>query len=136
MRKWSGTVIQATLDVTWDMWVYRNTTLHDDDHPWKLEGRGRLNESLQEEYRRHTTEIFLPKDNHLFKGTVDHLIEHYDDEMKAQWLESVRLARARWSTLQRCRRSVAQGNLNHWLTRDQQGSEREGMQEGMMQGNN
>ena len=40
VRKWSGTVIQVTLEVTWGMWVHRNATLHDATTHGNLKGEG------------------------------------------------------------------------------------------------
>ena len=119
VRKWSETVIQSILEVTWGMWEHRNTTLHDENHPWRIAARRVLEDSIHDEYQRHPLEPILTKDKHLFSHTMDHLIKNYDDEMKIQWLSSVKLARTRWLNLQARNRAAARNNLNRWLAWNQ-----------------
>jgi hypothetical protein len=98
------------------MWEHRNRVFHDPTHPWRIAHSQDRDERILQYFTRYHESHFLVNDRRLFKTTAEHIQEHYSDEQKEQWLESVAIAKMRKAGA----RSTAMANsrllMQHWLT--------------------
>jgi hypothetical protein len=101
-RKWVRELIKKLWGVAWDMWEHRNGILHDTVTPAKLRKIIAVNTKIQEEFDMGTIGL-LPRDIHWVSQPITTVLR-YDLQVKAQWLESVTLARERYT---------ARNELNH-----------------------
>ena len=93
-RRWSTILVHNLMQLQWIMWENRNSVLHDPDHLWKQRKREAWNEEITSYFNFFKDEEFLPKDSRYFmQGEATVL--GYPDDLKIQWLESVRQAEVR-----------------------------------------
>jgi ribonuclease HI len=93
-KKWARELIKKLWGVAWDMWEHRNDILHNSDTPAKLRRIAQANLRIEEEFDTGI-EGLLPRDKHWILQPMVQVLR-YDLIVKAQWLESVALARERF----------------------------------------
>jgi hypothetical protein len=92
-RRWETTLIKRLWQISWDMWEHRNGELTNPSSPALLREHVRLDALLALEF--NDLRSLAKKDRRWFRRPKEVLFTK-TIEYKAQWLESVALARARY----------------------------------------
>jgi hypothetical protein len=120
--RWSTTLLIAVWELSFEMWEHRNRVFHDPTHPWRIAQSKDRDARILQYFTRYHESHFLLNDRRLFTTTAEHIQEHYSDEQKEQWLESVAIAKMRKAGA----RSTALANsrllMQHWLTQGATGN--------------
>jgi hypothetical protein len=96
-RRWMIAWLRQLMQVAWDMWDNRNYILHNSLTPAKLRERALLDEFITDQFSLGLSTL-LPADGHwLSRFSAAHVITTYSNESKLQWLESLSIARLRYS---------------------------------------
>jgi hypothetical protein len=106
-KKWVRELIKKLWGVAWDMWEHRNDILHTTLTPAKLRRIEDLNTKIQRQLKLGQGGL-LPRNLHWLQAPETVL--RYDLDLKAQWLESIVLARERF---------LARREINHEAMRNQ-----------------
>ena len=96
--KWGSRVIEALLEIQWNMWEHRNHCWHDPDHPRHADLKTATDNNIQRLHREFSPDKYLSSDRHLFQRSCSAMIKRPLED-KQLWLESVRAA---------CRRKINQ----------------------------
>jgi hypothetical protein len=113
-KRWTTTLIKKLWEICWDMWEHRNGELHNPASPAALREHARLDALITLEYA-NIRRLFR-KDLRWFRRPRDVLITETLD-YKLQWLESVRLARARFHRRHRLDLTVERTAMREYLRR-------------------
>jgi hypothetical protein len=92
-KAWVKALIQKVWEISWSMWDHRNDVRLNTVSPADRRRISDLNHKITAEFE-HGTDGLGYRDHHWFAKPLAHVLE-YDKEHKAQWLESVDLARYR-----------------------------------------
>ena len=92
-KSWVQALIKKVWEVSWDMWDHRNKVRVNTVTRADLREIERLNDQITEQFSEGTRGLG-PQDHHWFDKPLLHVLG-YDLDHKAQWLESVELARTR-----------------------------------------
>jgi len=106
-KKWVRELIKKLWGVAWDMWEHRNDILHNTLTPAKLRRIEDMNTRIQDQFELGRDGL-LPRNLHWLQAPEK--VIRYDFELKAQWLESITLARERF---------LARREINHEAMRTQ-----------------
>ena len=88
-KRWLIALTTKLLNVSWDLWDYRNNILHHKDHPWKQLEHTAANERIDEEYDQGT--LNLDQGEQWLRRTSQQ-VKELPMEAKQQWIRSVELA--------------------------------------------
>ena len=100
------TLIKKLWEISWDMWEHRNSKLHNPASPAILRKHARLDALITLDY--NNTRRICSKDQRWFRCPLAVLFTE-TLEYKQQWLESVKLAQARYSRRHHCRDLTMEG---------------------------
>ena len=92
-KAWVKSLIRKVWEITWDMWDHRNDVRLKTLSPVHRREIEFLNEWNTAEFALGTDSLGY-RDHHWLDKPLDHVLE-YDRDHKAQWLESIYLARER-----------------------------------------
>ena len=93
-KSWVQALIKKVWEVSWDMWDHRNKVRVNTVTRADLREIEHLNDQITEHFSEGTLGLG-PQDHHWFDKPLLHVLG-YDLDHKAQWLESVELARTRF----------------------------------------
>ena len=93
-KRWTTTLIKKLWEISWDMWEQRNGELKNPSSPAQLREHARLDALIAPEYTDLLT--LAKKDRRWFRRPKEVIYTEIID-YKTQWLESVSLARARYT---------------------------------------
>jgi hypothetical protein len=102
-RRWTITLIKKMWEISWDMWKHRNDELANPQSIASLREHARLDVLITTEYENLFT--LATKDRRWFRRPKE-LIFTEPILYKLQWIESVTLARVRYSRRQRIRNQI------------------------------
>lgn len=108
-------LLRAIWEVSFEMWEHRNRVLHNPSHPWNQKKTRDRDARITAEVVGYREPAYLKKDRRLFNHTVEHLLNHYSDEQKEQWLESVAVARMRKTGVRSKSMTSSRLLMQHWL---------------------
>ena len=120
-RKWVRELIKKFWGIAWDMWEHRNGILHDTITPAKLQKIAQADIRVREEFAIGIIGL-LPRDLHWVSQPIA-VVLRYDLQVKAQWLESVALARERYTArheLNHATMRMQRDLMDQWLTQGAQ----------------
>ena len=86
--KWGERVIEALLEIHWNMWEHRNHCLHDPDHPCHADLKTTVDNSIKKLCANFSPNAYLSSDRHLFQQSCSAMLSRPHDD-KQLWLESV-----------------------------------------------
>jgi hypothetical protein len=89
-KRWLIALTTKLLNISWDLWDYRNSILHHKDHPWKQLEQAAANERIDEEYDQGP--LNLDQGEQWLRRTSQQ-VKELPMEAKQQWIRSVELAR-------------------------------------------
>jgi hypothetical protein len=92
--RWLSLTIRAIWEVSWDMWMQRNTVYHDPAHPWRQQQSSELCIQLRQEWSVYDSSLYFPAGRQYFSGDLNFLLTNYSAEAQRKWLASVAAARA------------------------------------------
>jgi hypothetical protein len=111
-KRWTTTLIKKLWEISWDMWEHRNGELHNPTSPAALREHARLDALITIEYQK--TRTLVKKDRRWFRRPQT-LVFTEAINYKLQWLESVTLARARYSRRQRKDLTIERKGMRNYL---------------------
>jgi hypothetical protein len=97
------------------MWQHRNGVLHHPSHPWRQKLTQDLNSRIEESFALFCEADYLLVDRRLFLSTAEHMLQHYSEEQKQQWLESVAMARMRSTQTHDTSMTSSRLCMKNWL---------------------
>jgi hypothetical protein len=115
-KRWTTTLIKKLWEISWDMWEHRNGELHHPASPAAFREHARLDALITLEYANIRS--LSRKDLRWFRRPQAVLVLEPID-YKLQWLESVRLARARFKRRHRLDLTVERKAMREYLRRTQ-----------------
>jgi hypothetical protein len=105
-------LIKKLWEISWDMWEHRNGELHNPTSPAALREHARLDALITIEYQKPRK--LVKKDRRWFRRPST-LVFTEAINYKLQWLESVNLARARYSRRQRKDLTIERNGMRNYL---------------------
>ena len=115
--RWATKAVEATLEITWELWQHRNRVLHHPNHPWKQEKIKDINETIIREVSMYQECAYLEIDRHLFQHDAQHMVDNYSTAQKEQWVQSVCMARLRKTQTQELTMKSSRTLFENWLSR-------------------
>ena len=97
------------------MWQHRNGVLHHPSHPWRQKLIKDRNSRIEEYFASFCEAEYLLADHRLFLSTAEHMLQHYSEEQKQQWLESVAMARMRSTQTHDTSMTSSRLFMQNWL---------------------
>jgi hypothetical protein len=113
-KRWTTTLIKKLWEISWNMWEHRNGELHNPASPATLREHARLDALITLDYGN--TRRLCRKDRRWFRRPLAVLFTE-TLEYKSQWLESVKLARARYSRRHRQDLTIERTAMREYLRR-------------------
>ena len=113
-KRWTTTLIKKLWEISWNMWEHRNGELHNPASPATLREHARLDALITLDYGN--TRRLCRKDRRWFRRPLAVLFTE-SLEYKNQWLESVKLARARYSRRHRQDLTIERTAMREYLRR-------------------
>ena len=112
--QWLYNAIIAVWKVDWKQQEYRNTILHNDQHPWKQREIRDIDIQIQKYKTKYQPSLYLPRDKELFLHLTK-FIHQYPKQIKQQCLQSVATARLRKIVADATVISQERRILRNWL---------------------
>ena len=92
---WAGNLILHLFHLIRTMWEHRNSILHDPNHIWQAQKRENWDTIIRQYFYTYDPDHWLRNDRRFFSRHLSTVL-NYPDEVKQQWIDSVRKARSRF----------------------------------------
>ena len=94
-RAWAGNLVLYLFHLVRSMWEHRNSILHDPNHIWQAQKRENWDTIIRQYFYTYDPDHWLSDDRRFFNRRLSTVL-NYPDEVKQQWISSVRKARSRF----------------------------------------